>query len=129
MKKLFATAIILVSAVSLWAQGQVVEGSCVSTADRIDFADINGFMLDRSSFPSSNVSSVESSRVNTFGLDIILTTHFLTPVLFSLPTSGSSAFVQNVTPAPEPSILSFAFLIGLCVATRRFGNKLAHSVE
>jgi hypothetical protein len=63
MKAFFATAIMLASAISIWAQGQIVEGCCVLTA--ASNVTITDSLLDSSDVATINLVDVNfESAVN-----------------------------------------------------------------
>ena len=105
MKVLFIALITLVSAFSLWAQGQIVEGSCVLTA--ASNVTITDSLLDSSDVVIA-ASTINLVDVN-FGSACSITTVTVGAVDFS--NSGYSFGVEMVAPSdPTPDIPQFPFI-------------------
>jgi len=105
MKVLFTIAIMLASAVSIWAQGQIVEGSCVLTA--ASNVTITDSLLDSSDVVIA-ASTINLVDVN-FGSACSITTVTVGAVDFS--NSGYSFGVEMVAPSdPTPDTSQLPFI-------------------
>jgi hypothetical protein len=97
MKALFAGAIMLASAVSVWAQGQVVEGSCVLTAFEGNLIVVQELPASSLSL-SGDVTIADSPSVSLNSPDIEISAHTinLVDVAFQ-PIVGDVNFISAVT--------------------------------
>jgi hypothetical protein len=129
MRVLSIALVTFASATSLWAQGQVVEGSEVLTeANRIEIEDISAFQLPppstftpsnwlppRTLSDSSGVEMIEVSRTRTLNDETVQ------PIFPPMPVSQVQLNQAGIQPAPEPStfaLLVVGLLIGAAIVRR-----------
>ena len=139
MKALFAAAIILASAASLLAQGQIVTGSM--SVEAVIFAQNSGLVSERE-LPLSSTTTLSdwlppSQRSSTSSDDVLLiessrqTTLIdtpVTPLLPPTPLTDSALTSQSsfaVEPVPEPSAFALGGLALGLIAIKTYRSVFA----